>query len=672
MSVDPVYENFATTGAELYLPVVGLPDETVDETIGSGIQIDLDDGAGPVALDERLALVNRVALHVDSYGADRTGATNSRAAFVAAMAACAAQGGGVVSYAGGRYLIDGGDLDIPSDVYLRAQPHAGGRRTDVDYSTVKGAILLNASYSIQPGSNSGFSGNVFRQGLATPTNIRTALDELKNFSGTAIVLNGSDVSIDGAFILGFNLAIDTTGHERFYINDVRGDCINGLKVSQNYDTGRVSNIHFWPFFNTQTAWSVTTYSVSNVANNGSGGIRVTTSAAHALADDDVVTIKDVGGVTAANGRWSVTVINTTTFDLTGTVGVLGAASAAPSFAGSYTSGGTVYLRAGLRLGKAFSFDNLDVTYLHNAVAFGWDIGLDIGDGANAFTATNVSLDNLLAANDPASIGIRFTGNSYRSKITGGFISSFGRKIVCESTSVEENTVIGLLLGTGAGNTVDVQDGALTVIGGTIAGNVNVQNAANSALFVGVDMQGATYSFQSATARARTVRIGCRSESSVAAARVVGDRAVLARTDNSGALIDGVAIENDGIVNFGAGTQGGSLTVANLRNFTTPASAGTVGALGYLGLDDASAARTFSRLVGYAVNVGAATVSGAIGFETRGGGGALTERLRIRQNGQVRFIPMSTDPANPEDGDVYYNSATNKLRVYAGGSWVDLH
>jgi hypothetical protein len=40
---------------------------------------------------------------------------------------------------------------------------------------------------------------------------------------------------------------------------------------------------------------------------------------------------------------------------------------------------------------------------------------------------------------------------------------------------------------------------------------------------------------------------------------------------------------------------------------------------------------------------------------------------------VRFVPISAAPTvNVENGDVYYDSTTNKLRVRAGGSWVDLH
>jgi hypothetical protein len=50
----------------------------------------------------------------------------------------------------------------------------------------------------------------------------------------------------------------------------------------------------------------------------------------------------------------------------------------------------------------------------------------------------------------------------------------------------------------------------------------------------------------------------------------------------------------------------------------------------------------------------------------------TERARIKSTGQLRFVPLAADPAGAEAGDVYYNSGTNKLRVYNGTAWVDLH
>lgn len=37
-----------------------------------------------------------------------------------------------------------------------------------------------------------------------------------------------------------------------------------------------------------------------------------------------------------------------------------------------------------------------------------------------------------------------------------------------------------------------------------------------------------------------------------------------------------------------------------------------------------------------------------------------------------FVSLASDPASPENGWVYYNTTTNKLRVRANGAWVDLH
>jgi hypothetical protein len=64
------------------------------------------------------------------------------------------------------------------------------------------------------------------------------------------------------------------------------------------------------------------------------------------------------------------------------------------------------------------------------------------------------------------------------------------------------------------------------------------------------------------------------------------------------------------------------------------------------------------------------VSQPIRFFTSTGNG--TERVRIKNEGHVRFVPLSAAPTtNVEAGDVYYDSTTNKLRCYNGTSWNDL-
>lgn len=70
--------------------------------------------------------------------------------------------------------------------------------------------------------------------------------------------------------------------------------------------------------------------ITGAANNGSGLIRITVASTATLTTGDVKTISAVGGVTAANGTWTITVISGTTFDLQGS-----------TFAGVYTSGGVV-------------------------------------------------------------------------------------------------------------------------------------------------------------------------------------------------------------------------------------------------------------------------------------------------------------------------------------------
>lgn len=47
------------------------------------------------------------------------------------------------------------------------------------------------------------------------------------------------------------------------------------------------------------------------------------------------------------------------------------------------------------------------------------------------------------------------------------------------------------------------------------------------------------------------------------------------------------------------------------------------------------------------------------------------RMEVNDTGSVRFVPLASAPTGPQTGDVYYDSGTNKLRVYNGG-WVDLH
>jgi hypothetical protein len=76
--------------------------------------------------------------------------------------------------------------------------------------------------------------------------------------------------------------------------------------------------------------AVTFRNIVSVTNNGIGIIRVTVSVTSGFITGQRVIVQEVGGVTNANGRWTITVINPQQFDLQGS-----------SFSGAYTSGGYV-------------------------------------------------------------------------------------------------------------------------------------------------------------------------------------------------------------------------------------------------------------------------------------------------------------------------------------------
>ena len=76
--------------------------------------------------------------------------------------------------------------------------------------------------------------------------------------------------------------------------------------------------------------AVTYRDITNIANNGIGVIRVTVNVTSGFITGQRVIINDVVGVDAANGKWTITVINPSQFDLQNS-----------SFTGAYVSGGYV-------------------------------------------------------------------------------------------------------------------------------------------------------------------------------------------------------------------------------------------------------------------------------------------------------------------------------------------
>ena len=76
--------------------------------------------------------------------------------------------------------------------------------------------------------------------------------------------------------------------------------------------------------------AVTYRTITNAVNNGSGLIRLTLATTNGMITGQMVTVQDVEGVTAANGDWTITIVDKTKIDLQ-----------ASTFSGSYVAGGYV-------------------------------------------------------------------------------------------------------------------------------------------------------------------------------------------------------------------------------------------------------------------------------------------------------------------------------------------
>jgi hypothetical protein len=124
--------------------------------------------------------------------------------------------------------------------------------------------------------------------------------------------------------------------------------------------------------------------------------------------------------------------------------------------------------------------------------------------------------------------------------------------------------------------------------------------------------------------------------------------------------------------------GGAVAAAYLVQIQAPGTPGVIGALRLVSNGAAASNPTLNlNDTTNAVNVILSCSSGQAEFGTFSNHPLALrtnniERMRLKSTGQLRFIPLAADPAGLEDGDVWYNSTANKLRVRAGGVTIDLH
>ncbi|HWR49927.1 MAG TPA: hypothetical protein VN428_02400 [Bryobacteraceae bacterium] len=208
---------------------------------------------------------------------------------------------------------------------------------------------------------------------------------------------------------------------------------------------------------TSGGWVSRLLHVTGAVNNGSGLVRLTVTA-HGYESGDKANVQNVGGVPAATGQWTVTVVDANTLDLDGS-----------AFAGAYTSGGTCvrYFAGGLFQNVAVgpSFDDYRLRAFPDGTLRIKDaeIVLD-GSEATITLDPDAGLISVVGKNAyDVVVEISSLQDSYGSTagvvIKSGASPSSFTSIGYEGVSVRWNgDHTGVLLGSGAGGLI-LMDGA---------------------------------------------------------------------------------------------------------------------------------------------------------------------------------------------------------------------
>jgi hypothetical protein len=447
-------------------------------------------------------------------GAAGDGVTDDTVAIQLAIDTIAGNGGGTVVVGSGRYLVNSANLVIPQGVFLEGFWENLGEQTSDNYSQLPCVILLNPAYTVRiAGRDAGIKGvAIINSTLATPITLRNVLDGVNSFSGTGITVgtgvtnSASDFYLGHLFIMGFAQGIHIWGNqERPRVEYIAMDNTAGYLSDGCSDVGGVTQMRCWPYFGAHLPVTAT-FAISNCTNNGSGLIRIT-CASNTFVTGDVVVISGVTGTTEANGRWTVTFVNSTILDLQGSV-----------FTNSYASGGVVYARNYARNGAAFDFKGIGSGFntFVNLGSYGYDIGIKIEGGDDYDNLVGCWNDNNLAANDPTTIGVWIL-NSGGVSIDGHIFSSQGTAIrmdvsgrAVNRTFVTNSRIFGV-----ATYTAQLVNGHAHFVNCTFgSAPIRVESTGGQYFLTNCDLVNATFSYGAQNAKRPYIN-GCVTSGNVA-------------------------------------------------------------------------------------------------------------------------------------------------------------
>lgn len=280
----------------------------------------------------------------------------------AALDAAAAVGGGRVILGPYSYRSNS-TITVPNKVYLEG----AGLACDVyqlpfDYTNKEFAIYANVTGTTPAVKLNGGMKNVTIlqdrvRTLGNPTTREQNATYVSGFTGYGVNIGdgtnpgpSNNTDMENVIIGGFARGINTNYSAQDRKKHIFIDCTNGYFLKDSHDDDKNDHIECWEFLTTNRAGASATWDIVSIADNGNGLWRLTT-ATQDLVTGEIINIRTANqGGEGITGRWTATVINTTTVDLQGS-----AVSVANS--GTTISGNTyvaVASKTNLRRGMAIS------------------------------------------------------------------------------------------------------------------------------------------------------------------------------------------------------------------------------------------------------------------------------------------------------------------------------
>lgn len=440
------------------------------------------------------------------WGATGNGSTDDTTAFSNSLSWCNAVRGRTLNIGLGRYILNanltvsqGCTLEGPDSITAAAPSNS-------PYAlTLASALLLGSGDTLTVTSGTVQYLRVFPASLSAPTSMQDALTKIAAFSGTGITIDGGDGDVNHVLVIGFNQCIGSAGtsNPRVILDHLWVDCTNGGLIDSAHDVDEISHIRGWSYFNGPLCSDAET--ITAVANNGSGAIRLTVGSTSNMATGNTIVVANVGGAVGANGSWTATVIDGTHIDLQGSnftstsaagtettgqgvvtgfssvagiwigeavsgTGVpaattvlavdpfnkavwlsnLATASGSETLTfttGTYTSGGTATLDACARSGTFWKATNSEEVHYTDMFEFGWKVGFNPSAGTQWQKFHNIGCDAFLNEN---ALCLLVDSNALRAQFVGVNITG-GPFALNEDTSGSQGSLVrGMYMETATG------------------------------------------------------------------------------------------------------------------------------------------------------------------------------------------------------------------------------